>query len=103
MQRGDDGLLGNGASYGDKKAPVPVSGGRAFIDMALGSYHTCALALDGSAWCWGTDMKNGQTYKTYSPEKVDGGHTFVALSGGSSHTCALDDAAQIWCWGEAGM
>lgn len=40
-------------------APVTVAGGRRFVAVGAGGAHTCALAADGRAYCWG-DNSLGQ-------------------------------------------
>lgn len=32
--------------------PVPVAGGLRFSALSCGSLHTCALHVNGSAYCW---------------------------------------------------
>lgn len=39
--------------------PLRVGGGRAFTALAAGHVQTCALAADGSAWCWGNGPQLG--------------------------------------------
>lgn len=53
------GQLGNGTQIATS-APVPVVvPGQAWASVAAGSAHTCALATDGTLWCWG-DNSDGQ-------------------------------------------
>ncbi len=58
---GDDsqGQLGD-AKETPEATPVPVaSTGQAWQAVAAGPEHSCALATDGSLWCWGSNS-NGQ-------------------------------------------
>ena len=34
---------------------VAVTGGLAFRQISAGGWHTCGVALSGSAYCWGID------------------------------------------------
>lgn len=98
------GQLGDGSNI-DRDTPVRVAGERRFKRLAssITSGHTCALALDGAAYCWGFNadgqLGNGSTTDSPRPVAVAGGLKFVSISGGRFHTCAvtLDDA--VWCWG----
>src|SRR5947207_2784074 len=63
--------------------------------VSAGATHTCALARDGSAYCWG-DNEDGQsgagsTNDSPVPARVSGGHVFTALTTGGLHTCGLVD------------
>ncbi|PRW39272.1 Serine threonine- kinase CTR1 [Chlorella sorokiniana] len=96
---GEFGQLGNGGEV-NQRSPVPVSGVRAFAAIAAGGAHTCALTLDGSAWCWGgLGLSNGQELSNNAPELVIGGRTFVSVSTGSMFTCGVDTSQSAWCWG----
>ena len=48
------GQLGDGTAGTDRRSPVAVKGGRAFVSLVAGQQHTCGLeAGTGTAWCWG--------------------------------------------------
>ena len=98
---GDDGL-----SPGD---PLP-----AYVSIAAGGYHTCALTEDGRAFCWGL-ARHGQTGVGLTgtlelcgdvpeacstvPREVSGDVRFRVLSGGGAHTCGIALDSQAYCWG----
>lgn len=80
--------------------------------LALGSYHACALLMDGTVRCWGqnfhgelgdgtTDTSRSLLYASADPG-ISGVTKLVA---GSSHNCALvtGDASdgEVFCWGRA--
>ncbi len=39
------------------RVPEPVPGGKLFTQLAMATFHTCGIAPDGNAWCWGTNFK----------------------------------------------
>lgn len=47
--------LGDGSKVFSVSSPQPVGGGRTFTQIVAGANHTCGLATDGTAWCWGSD------------------------------------------------
>ena len=52
-----DGQLGNGSTTNsDVPSAVDTSGvlnGKTVTEISAGQYHTCAIASDGNAYCWG--------------------------------------------------
>lgn len=86
------GALGIGSTMDSSDVPVPVSGGRKFVALEAGYYHTCALTDAGAAYCWG---------EFFGAEAVlaSGGLSFVALTAGEYHTCALTAEGAAYCWG----
>jgi len=64
------------------------------------SDHTCGLAADGSAWCWGGGIPGGLGNGTQSdvlvPVAVAGSLRFSQLSS----TCALTSDGLAYCWGD---
>ncbi|MFM7718251.1 MAG: InlB B-repeat-containing protein [Actinomycetota bacterium] len=106
--------LGNGATTGNKSAPEPVDVSDTlsltrpdqYLSISAGGAHTCAIAYDGTAWCWGSDgfgqLGDGATTGPQaSPVAVSMpvGRTFVRIAAGLDHTCALADDGTIYCWG----
>lgn len=74
-----------------------------FVAVTTGSGHTCALASDGVAYCWGWNvygaLGDGTTEDRRTPKAVPG-PTFTALAAGSRYTCGLSTAGAAYCWGE---
>ena len=114
------GQLGDGTT-GDSTSPRRVVGLDSGVkELALGMYHTCALKLDGTVYCWGfnragqlgdgtMDPPNGPPdWKIYThPNPVQvinlGGPASRIFAGGQ-FSCALVGGA-LKCWGanEAGQ
>jgi alpha-tubulin suppressor-like RCC1 family protein len=63
--------------------PVAVVGGHRFTSLSAGENHTCGVAKNGKAWCWGAGgfgrLGDGITkgHLTGTPVAVVGGHTFA--------------------------
>ena len=73
--------------------------------LVAGSEHTCALAEDGSPWCWGRN-NNAQLGRSGSDElphpaplTVSGAPHLVTLDG-AAMTCGLTSAGEAYCWGQ---
>jgi len=81
------------------KSAVPVSGGHTFVSLVAGWSHSCGLAADGRAYCWGEYVETG-TYGS-TPTSVSTDLAFVSLSDGASasHTCGVTADHVAYCWG----
>jgi alpha-tubulin suppressor-like RCC1 family protein len=111
--RGGDGQLGNG-TYNNSFEPVRVNDGGALGEKtlkasAVGSGHTCAIASDGTLYCWGKNnygqLGTGNTNGSPYPVAVDNsgalsGKTIFMVSAGYGHSCALASDFKTYCWGD---
>jgi hypothetical protein len=78
--------------------------------------HTCAVAADGSGWCWGLaahgelgtgslpdeqcTLAPGRTAPcSRTPRRVAGGITWLEIKVGATHTCGLATGGIVYCWG----
>jgi alpha-tubulin suppressor-like RCC1 family protein len=98
-----DGRLGVAAADGGVGlAPVAVAGGP-WIAPAAGSDHTCALAADGSVWCWGGNangqLGTGDRTSRPEPRRVPLSGKAIDLRTAFEFTCAVLADASLWCWG----
>lgn len=79
----------------------------AFQSLAAGQGHTCGLAINGAAYCWGDNsfgaLGDGTSTDRANPVLVLGGLTFRTLVAGSRHTCGLVLSGAAYCWGYAGQ
>jgi alpha-tubulin suppressor-like RCC1 family protein len=101
-----DGQLGNGTFMGGGPftTPVRVSGSRTFTRLSAGHRHVCALAPDGAAFCWGSNVSHelgsgGSADRYNTPQPVSGGIIFASISAGSDYSCGLTSGGEAWCWG----
>ncbi|KAL4856511.1 Ultraviolet-B receptor 8 [Chlorella vulgaris] len=99
------GRLGDGFET-SRKAPVAVSGGHTFADIAAGNTHTCGVLANGSALCWGYggDGQIGNadnSESTVAPAAVAGNFAFSSIHSGSSakYTCGILTNGSALCWG----
>jgi len=118
---GDDkyGQLGFGIPVAQKTSPTAVAAGLPFVALSAGGFHTCGIASDSRAWCWG-DNSTGELgvanpTNNASPSAVAGGLLFKSISAGGgptgryyyntnyqiieAHTCGITTAGVIYCWG----
>jgi alpha-tubulin suppressor-like RCC1 family protein/pimeloyl-ACP methyl ester carboxylesterase len=97
------GQLGTGSSGIGSTTPLPVAGGLAVASLAAGEMHSCAVAADGAAYCWGYNyygqLGTGDNVTTPFPTPVAGNHPFRQLEAGSYHTCGITRDNVAFCWG----
>lgn len=98
---GDDGL-GTGTLE-----PEEVLVGRTFDSITTGQAHTCAVADDDTAWCWGRNdqgqIGSGEPdsdNNSVIPEPVVGDIAFTSIAAAARANCGVDLEGLVWCWGE---
>jgi len=84
---------------------VPKLLGTGFARVSHGRNHACALANDGTVWCWGSNA-SGQLgrgifggVESDTPIQIQGFSNARAVVAARSHTCALKNDKTVWCWG----
>lgn len=90
------------AAVANKEALGKVRFGAGAIATGHGA-HTCALADDGAAYCWGRNdwgqLGTGNTTTLEIPAPVAGGHTFTWIATGFTYTCGVRVDGKVLCWG----
>lgn len=89
--------------------PVPMASAvLRVLQVSSGAAHSCAVASDNRAYCWGWNVfgqvGDGTTsFERLTPRLVVGGLEFRQISAGSYHTCGvtMDNAAYCWGGGDA--
>ena len=76
----------------DRRLTHTPSPDERYIAVAAGTNHTCALAVHGTAYCWGFGL-DGQT--DAPPDE-----RFVSIAGHANTTCGLRPDGRAVCWGE---
>jgi alpha-tubulin suppressor-like RCC1 family protein len=98
------GQLGNGSSVDSDSAIVAVSTSTRFAMMSAGANHTCGLASDGAAYCWGSNssgqLGDGSTTTRTTPVRVSApaNAAFATITAGQNFTCA-STSTETYCWG----
>lgn len=94
---------GQTASVRFLPAPQRIASVTPFRTVSAGWAHTCALDLDGGAWCWGRDGDRRTT--PASDADLAGDHVPTAVGTrafssitASTGTCALDLEHRVHCW-----
>jgi alpha-tubulin suppressor-like RCC1 family protein len=97
------GQLGDSTHISQRLRPARVAGGRLFKQLDAGSAHTCAIAADSRARCWGDgdvgQLGIGRVLTSFWPRRVAGGLSFDRVTAGESHTCAEAADNRAYCWG----
>ena len=77
-----------------------------WADVFVGFETTCAIAVDGKAYCWGRDqfgnLGNGthQRWTAFvAPEPVESALQWSKVEVGVDHACGLTTQGDAYCWG----
>lgn len=101
------GEMGTGTAGVADDVPLRVATNQTFTDIGVGQYHTCAVATDGRAWCWGFNrvgqLGRGEK-ESFDPNPVPrpvlSSVRFAgSVDGGTQHTCAIGTDDKAYCWG----
>ncbi len=89
----------------DSPAPAVTTTTLVWTQVTVGAQHTCALASNARAYCWGSadwgKLGIGPTSTNQlRPTRVSGGLQFAQISAGFRHTCAVTTDGKAYCWGE---
>ena len=71
----------------------------AFVDIAAGAAHTCALTREGAVWCWGMNSAGQPSGNGTSPVRVEGLPNVKQLAVDKNTSCALGVDDAVYCWG----
>ncbi len=101
------GQLGTGIREPYSNVPRHVDSNKTFSMVSAGGIHTCAITLEGKAYCWG-DYRSGRLgidsrigKDQFRPVKVNTDIRFNSIftGPGSGHNCALTGRNELYCWG----
>lgn len=104
----EHGQIAQPASVSGSVTPRQVALAAPALRIAAGTYHACAVLLDGSLWCWGRG-RDGQIGDTggadsFTPIPIAlAPSTVTALSLGEAHSCVVREEpghpGATYCWG----
>lgn len=114
------GTLGNGTfNSAFESSPQPVAGGLAFSQISAGVAHTCGIASDGAAHCWGhagavpateapdacIEYPDGTVIWCYPvPVQGSGALRFAAVAAGNAYyACGISQSGDAFCWGSGAL
>lgn len=86
---------------------APLEKLNGWTQVTAGETVNCAIKLDKTLWCWGSDT-NGRTGQNKSsgttpvPTEVSGGGSWLSVSANYNHVCAIKADSTLWCWGNNG-
>lgn len=101
---------------GDNLPPVDLGTGKTIAQIAGGTYHICALLVDGGIKCWGNNNwgklgqgtninaigdSPGELGDNLPPVDLGMNMGVVALAAGYDHNCVLFEDKRMKCWGRA--
>ncbi|NTW61632.1 prepilin-type N-terminal cleavage/methylation domain-containing protein, partial [Candidatus Saccharibacteria bacterium] len=87
---------------------IPPGGGVIWSQISINQQHSCGVASDGKAYCWGVNnqgqLGNGTKTDSMTLAPVDmtgalNGLTVSNIAVGSNHTCAIASDSYVYCWG----
>lgn len=92
----------------DPEIPDPTPTGiTGAVQVGTGLFHSCALLVDGSVWCWGfggdgqlgRSTPGGPRERGPGPTQIHLNGPAMRLSVGAMHSCALLADDSVRCWG----
>jgi len=98
---GPETCIGASGPFACSTRPAAVAGSRLFRQISAGQFHTCAVAADRQAYCWGSSfIGDGTDVVRPAPTLVPGGLRFYQVDAGASHTCGVSYPDRLaYCWG----
>lgn len=103
-ETGPESCLGAIGPFPCSTRPAPVSGSRSFRQISAGADHSCAVATDHRAFCWGINsfgtLGDGTRTDRMAPTLVRGGTRYYQVDAGLWHTCGVTYPERlVYCWG----
>ena len=74
------------------------------LHIHCSTYHTCAVTVNASGYCWGHggwgQLGLGTYYSSYGvPRPVKGGFAWASIRTAAQSTCGQTTAGALYCWG----
>lgn len=97
------GYVGEFLTEAEPLPRYPLVGPHRWRDIAMGSWHHCAVERDGTVWCMGNNLHGelgvAEPRRSAVPLKVPGVVGAKAVAVGYDHSCALLRNGSVVCWG----
>ena len=94
------GQLGNGQLADAQPVPSKVLLDRPVSTLSAGYSNTCALAIDGSLWCWGaSSSKQNAVVNSIQLDDFSPNILSIIAFGSGGPNCAIDVVRSLYCWG----
>lgn len=78
---------------------------RGALSIACGMSHSCIVAADGKAWCWGNNsygaLGDGTEKSHEAPSEVVGLSSVAEIAVDYGRTCARTTNGDVYCWGDS--
>jgi alpha-tubulin suppressor-like RCC1 family protein len=78
---------------------------RGAVSIACGMSHSCIVAADGKAWCWGNNgygaLGDGTEESHEEPSEVVGLSSIAEIAVDYGRTCARTTNGDVHCWGDS--
>jgi alpha-tubulin suppressor-like RCC1 family protein len=88
---------------GTRTTAACTAPGLQFQAVSAGFTHSCGVAMNGSAWCWGDGrdaaLGDGRREVSQFPRRVQTSQPFVAIGAGGSYSCGRTADGRVFCWG----
>ncbi|MFB3850935.1 MAG: putative Ig domain-containing protein [Acidobacteriota bacterium] len=103
----DFGQIGNGSTAQKVNTPVSILNLSDIKQVSAGSYHSCALKIDGTVWCWGKNSAGQLGIGNLDPSSSVPVNTLIVdnilqISSGGFFNIALRNDDTVWFWGSYG-
>lgn len=99
------GKLGDGTTQDFKATPVKVAGLENIRAIAPGAAHTCALLVNGTVACWGSNddgwLGTTSVLSSLVPLQVNGLSGVESIVAGNWRTCVVLTDHTVKCWGQS--
>jgi hypothetical protein len=97
------GQVGDGTNESRDQPEAVVGLPGRVTQISAGAAHTCALVVNGSAYCWGQNLRgqlgDGTNDNRNTAIPVAGGLRFRSIHAGGALTCGLTTEGAEYCWG----
>jgi alpha-tubulin suppressor-like RCC1 family protein len=85
--------------------PTQIGGEQTFSRAySVGKTHSCAIAVDRTLWCWGSNAANQLGTpgidRQLAPQQVGEDADWLWVAAGGAQTCGIRGQNELYCWGD---